>query len=47
MQTLAQNNGYDPEAVIAAVKEATEKAAGEALANLKITLSTDDDTPEN
>lgn len=47
VQTLAQNNGYDPEAVIAAVKEATEKAAGEALANLKITLSTDDDTPEN
>lgn len=41
VQTLAGQQGVDPAAVIAAVKDAADKATREALADLKITLSTE------
>lgn len=41
VQTLAQNQGIDPDAIIAAVKA----AADDALADLKITLAVEDDDP--
>lgn len=44
VQALAQNQGLDPAAVLAAVTAATEKGVDKALADLKITLSTDDGT---
>lgn len=42
VQALAQNQGLDPAAVLAAVTAATEKGVDKALADLKITLSADD-----
>lgn len=43
VKTLAEQNNVDPDAIIAAVESAAERA----LSDLKITLSTDDETPEN
>lgn len=42
VQTLAQNQGLDPAAVLAAVTTATEAGVDKALADLKITLAVDD-----
>ncbi|HEY3559674.1 MAG TPA: CHAP domain-containing protein [Kribbella sp.] len=50
LQALAQNQGVDPAAILAAVTTATEKGVDKALADLKITLAVNDDTdpaPEN
>lgn len=43
LQALAQNQGVDPAAVLAAVTAATENGVDKALADLKITLTTDDE----
>ena len=45
VQALAQNQGVDPAAILAAVTAATEQGVDKVLADLKITLAVDDDEP--
>lgn len=46
VQTLAQNQGVDPAAIVAAVTEAADRACTAALAHLEVTLKVDDDEAE-
>lgn len=45
VKALAQNQGVDPDAILAAVTAATKDGVDKALADLKITLTTDDGSP--
>lgn len=47
VKALSEQQGLDPEAIVAAVTDATDKAARAALADLKITLAVDDDETDN